>query len=55
MPEEVPLGEDCKDWATKLNDRERQPADPDLPLLHAIRRRGERQLHGALRPRLQTD
>ena len=23
MPEEVPLGEDCKDWATKLNDRER--------------------------------
>ena len=23
MPEEVPLGEDCKDWASKLNDRER--------------------------------
>ena len=23
VPEEVPLGEDCKDWATKLNDRER--------------------------------
>ena len=23
MPEEVPLGEDCKDWATKLNDKER--------------------------------
>ena len=23
MPEEVPLGEDCKDWATKLNSRER--------------------------------
>ena len=23
MPEEVPLGEDLKDWATKLNDRER--------------------------------
>ena len=23
MPEEVPLGEDCKDWATKLNDNER--------------------------------
>jgi ribonucleoside-diphosphate reductase beta chain len=23
MPEEVPLGEDCKDWATNLNDRER--------------------------------
>ncbi len=23
MPEEVPLGEDCKDWATKLNDYER--------------------------------
>lgn len=23
MPEEVPLGEDCKDWATKLTDRER--------------------------------
>jgi len=23
MPEEVPLGEDCKDWATKLNDGER--------------------------------
>ena len=23
MPEEVPLGEDCKDWAIKLNDRER--------------------------------
>ena len=23
MPEEVPLGEDCKDWATKLNDQER--------------------------------
>ena len=23
MPEEVPLGEDCKDWAVKLNDRER--------------------------------
>ncbi|MGH6987470.1 MAG: ribonucleotide-diphosphate reductase subunit beta [Caulobacteraceae bacterium] len=23
MPEEVPLGEDCKDWAAKLNDRER--------------------------------
>jgi ribonucleoside-diphosphate reductase beta chain len=20
MPEEVPLGEDCKDWAAKLND-----------------------------------
>ena len=23
MPEEVPLGEDCKDWAVKLNDKER--------------------------------
>ncbi|MFS2318469.1 ribonucleotide-diphosphate reductase subunit beta [Maricaulis sp. D1M11] len=23
MPEEVPLGEDCKDWATKLSDKER--------------------------------
>ncbi|MEM7766066.1 MAG: ribonucleotide-diphosphate reductase subunit beta [Pseudomonadota bacterium] len=23
MPEEVPLGEDCKDWAIKLNDKER--------------------------------
>ena len=23
LPEEVPLGEDCKDWATKLTDRER--------------------------------
>ncbi|WP_417468513.1 ribonucleotide-diphosphate reductase subunit beta [Maricaulis sp.] len=23
MPEEVPLGEDCKDWAAKLNDNER--------------------------------
>ncbi len=23
MPEEVPLGEDCKDWAAKLNNRER--------------------------------
>ena len=23
MPEEVPLGEDCKDWATKLNEEER--------------------------------
>src|ERR1700749_5072006 len=23
MPEEVPLGEDCKDWATKLTDGER--------------------------------
>jgi ribonucleoside-diphosphate reductase beta chain len=23
MPEEVPLGEDCKDWATKLSDEER--------------------------------
>src|SRR5258708_24845395 len=23
MPEEVPLGEDLKDWAAKLNDRER--------------------------------
>ena len=23
MPEEVPLGEDCKDWATKLTDQER--------------------------------
>jgi ribonucleoside-diphosphate reductase beta chain len=23
MPEEVPLGEDCKDWATKLDDAER--------------------------------
>jgi ribonucleoside-diphosphate reductase beta chain len=23
LPEEVPLGEDCKDWATKLNDSER--------------------------------
>ncbi|MBV9512344.1 MAG: ribonucleotide-diphosphate reductase subunit beta [Caulobacteraceae bacterium] len=23
MPEEIPLGEDCKDWATNLNDSER--------------------------------
>ncbi len=23
MPEEVPLGEDCKDWAANLNDSER--------------------------------
>ena len=23
MPEEVPMGEDCKDWATKLTDSER--------------------------------
>lgn len=23
LPEEVPLGEDCKDWATRLNDAER--------------------------------
>ena len=23
MPEEVPLGEDCKDWATNLSDNER--------------------------------
>jgi ribonucleoside-diphosphate reductase beta chain len=23
MPEEVPLGEDCKDWAANLNDNER--------------------------------
>ncbi|MBI1251600.1 MAG: ribonucleotide-diphosphate reductase subunit beta [Alphaproteobacteria bacterium] len=23
LPEEVPLGEDCKDWATKLSDQER--------------------------------
>jgi ribonucleoside-diphosphate reductase beta chain len=23
LPEEIPLGEDCKDWATKLNDGER--------------------------------
>ena len=50
MPEEVPLGEDCKDWAAKLNDGERNLLDPDLPLLHPVRRRGERQLHGAVRP-----
>ncbi|MEO7691083.1 MAG: ribonucleotide-diphosphate reductase subunit beta, partial [Sphingomonas sp.] len=23
MPEEVPLGEDCRDWAQKLSDHER--------------------------------
>ena len=23
LPEEVPLGEDCKDWVNKLNDKER--------------------------------
>ena len=23
LPEEVPLGEDCKDWATKLNEHEK--------------------------------
>jgi ribonucleoside-diphosphate reductase beta chain len=49
MPEEVPLGEDCKDWAAKLNDNGAQSADPDLPLLHPGGHRGERQLHGALR------
>src|SRR3990167_3827681 len=28
MPEEIPLGEDLKDWATKLNDRERNLLTP---------------------------
>ena len=23
MPEEIPLGEDCKDWSTRLSDAER--------------------------------
>ena len=35
--------------------RRAQPAHADLPLLHPVRRRGERQLHGALRAGLQTD
>ena len=38
LPEEVPLGEDCKDWATKLDEKRAQSLDPDLPILHAVGR-----------------
>jgi hypothetical protein len=48
MPEEVPLGEDCKDWAVKLSTCRAQPADADLPILHPVGRRGRRQLYGTL-------
>ena len=55
MPEEVPLGEDCKDWAAKLNDSERNLLTQIFRFFTQSRRRGERQLHGALRPGVQTD
>ena len=53
MGEEVPLGADFKDWASDRVTRQRaRPADADLPLLHAVRRRGRRQLPQALHPDL---
>ncbi len=55
MPEEVPLGEDCRDWAQKLTEHRAQPADPDLPLLHPGRRRGAGLLPRQIRPRVQAD
>ncbi len=55
MPEEVPLGEDCRDWAQKLDQTRAQPADPDLPLLHPGRRRGAGLLPRQIRPRVQAD
>ena len=30
MPEEVPLGEDCKDWAVKLNDNEKKSLNTNI-------------------------
>ena len=50
MPEEVPLGEDCKDWANTLNDAERNLLTQIFPVLHSVGYGGERQLHGALCP-----
>ena len=55
MPEEVPLGEDCRDWAQKLDRPRAQPADADLPLLHPGRRRGAGLLPRQIRPRVQAD
>ena len=45
----MPLADDVKDWHRNLTDGRAQPADPDLPLLHAVGCRGEQLLHEALR------
>jgi ribonucleoside-diphosphate reductase beta chain len=52
MPEEVPLGEDCKDWAVKLSDAERNLLTQIFRFFTQSRRRGRRQLHGALHARV---
>ena len=54
MPEEVPLGEDCRDWAQKLTDHERNLLDADLPLLHPGRCRGAELLPRTLWPHVQA-
>ena len=55
MPEEVPLGEDCKDWAANLDDSERNLLTQIFRFFTQSDHRGERQLHGALRAGVQTD
>ena len=55
LPEEVPLADDVKDWRQKLTPGRAEPADPDFPLLHPGRCRGEQLLYEALQPRLPAD
>ena len=42
MPEEVPLGEDLKDWAAKLNDSERNLLTQIFRFFTQSRHRGAR-------------
>ncbi len=55
MPEEVPARRGREGLGLQAQRSGTQSADADLPLLHPVRCRGERQLHGALRARVQTD
>ena len=40
MPEEVPLGEDCRDWAQKISEHERNLLTQIFRFLHPGRCRG---------------
>ena len=52
LPEEVPLGEDCRDWAQKISEHERQSARSEHGQSITHHRPGSAQASLRLRERL---
>ncbi len=55
MPEEVPLGEDCRDWAQKLTDHERNLLTQIFRFFTQADVEVQDCYHEQVRPRVQAD